>query len=102
MALTLEQVRHVATLARLALTPEEEQRFTTQLSAVLDAVAQLQSLDVEAVEPTTHASLVADHATLAASLLREDVTQPSLPPEKSLANAPAKSGTSFAVPKIIE
>jgi aspartyl-tRNA(Asn)/glutamyl-tRNA(Gln) amidotransferase subunit C len=95
MALTLEQVRHVATLARLALTPEEEQRFTTQLSAVLDAVAQLQSLDVEAVEPTSH-------ATLAASLLREDVTRPSLPPEKSLANAPAKSGTSFAVPKIIE
>lgn len=95
MALTLEQVRHVATLARLALTPEEEQRFTTQLSAVLDAVAQLQSLDVEAVEPTSH-------ATLAASLLREDVMRPSLPPEKSLANAPAKSGTSFAVPKIIE
>lgn len=95
MALTLEQVRHVATLARLALTPEEEQRFTTQLSAVLDAVAQLQSLDVEAVEPTSH-------ATLAASLLREDVTRPSLPPEKSLANAPAKSGTHFAVPKIIE
>lgn len=95
MALTLEQVRHVATLARLALTPEEEQRFTTQLSAVLDAVAQLQSLDVEAVEPTSH-------ATLAASLLREDVMRPSLPPEKSLANAPAKSGTSFAVPKIID
>ncbi|WP_164007367.1 Asp-tRNA(Asn)/Glu-tRNA(Gln) amidotransferase subunit GatC [Pyxidicoccus trucidator] len=95
MALTLEQVRHVATLARLALTPEEEQRFSTQLSAVLDAVAQLQSLDVEAVEPTSH-------ATLAASLLREDVMRPSLPSEKSLANAPAKSGTSFAVPKIIE
>ncbi len=95
MALTLEQVRHVATLARLALTPEEEQRFATQLSAVLDAVAQLQALDVEAVEPTSH-------ATLAASLLREDATRPSLPPEKSLANAPAKAGTSFAVPKIIE
>ncbi|MCP3101922.1 Asp-tRNA(Asn)/Glu-tRNA(Gln) amidotransferase subunit GatC [Myxococcus sp. K15C18031901] len=95
MALTLEQVRHVATLARLALTPEEEQRFATQLSAVLDAVAQLQSVDVETVEPTSH-------ATLAASLLREDVARPSLPPEKSLANAPAKVGTSFAVPKIIE
>lgn len=95
MALTLEQVRHVATLARLSLTPEEEQRFTTQLSAVLDAVEQLQSLDVEAVEPTSH-------ATLASSRLREDVTRPSLPPEKSLANAPAKSDTSFAVPKIIE
>lgn len=95
MALTLEQVRHVATLARLALTPDEEQRLSTQLSAVLDAVTRLQTLDVENVEPTSH-------ATLTASLLREDVTRPSLPPEKSLANAPAKSGTSFAVPKIIE
>ncbi|MCP3058140.1 Asp-tRNA(Asn)/Glu-tRNA(Gln) amidotransferase subunit GatC [Myxococcus sp. K38C18041901] len=95
MALTLEQVRHVATLARLALTPEEEQRMATQLSAVLDAVAQLQTLDVGDVAPTSH-------ATLTASLLREDVTRPSLPPEKVLANAPAKSGTSFAVPKIIE
>ena len=95
MTLTLEQVRHVATLARLSLTPEEEQRYATQLSAILDAVNQLQELDVSGVEPTSH-------ATLASSLLREDVHVPSLPPEKSLANAPAKMGSSFAVPKIIE
>jgi len=73
MKLTTEQVRHVATLARLSLTPEEEQRYATQLSAVLDAVVQLQDLDVSGVEPTSH-------ATLASSLLREDVTRPSLPP----------------------
>jgi aspartyl-tRNA(Asn)/glutamyl-tRNA(Gln) amidotransferase subunit C len=95
MKLTIEQVRHVATLARLSLSPEEEQRYATQLSAVLDAVAQLQEPDVSNVEPTSH-------ATLASSLLREDVTRPSLPPEKGLANAPAKMGTAFAVPKIIE
>jgi aspartyl-tRNA(Asn)/glutamyl-tRNA(Gln) amidotransferase subunit C len=95
MKLTLEQVRHVATLARLSLSPEEEQRYATQLSAVLDAMAQLQELDVSGVEPTSH-------ATLAASLLREDVHTPSLPPEKSMANAPARMGSSFAVPKIIE
>ena len=95
MKLTIEQVRHVATLARLSLTPEEEQRYAAQLSAVLDAVTQLQELDVSGVEPTSH-------ATLAASLLREDATRPSLPPEKGLANAPSKVGTSFAVPKIIE
>ena len=95
MKLTVEQVRHVATLARLSLTPEEEERSATQLSAILDAVAQLQELDVSGVEPTSHASL-------ASSLLREDATRPSLPPEKALANAPAKVGTSFAVPKILE
>ena len=95
MKLTVEQVRHVATLARLSLSPEEEERYATQLSAILDAVAQLQELDVSGVEPTSH-------ATLASSLLREDVMRPSLPPEKALANAPAKVGTSFAVPKILE
>jgi aspartyl-tRNA(Asn)/glutamyl-tRNA(Gln) amidotransferase subunit C len=95
MKLTVEQVRHVATLARLSLTPEEEERYATQLSAVLEAVAQLQELDVSGVEPTSH-------ATLAASLLREDVTRPSLSPDQALANAPARVGTSFAVPKILE
>lgn len=95
MKLTVEQVRHVATLARLSLTPEEEQSYATQLSAILDAVARLQELDVSGVEPTSH-------ATLASSLLREDATRPSLPPEKALANAPAKVGSSFAVPKILE
>jgi aspartyl-tRNA(Asn)/glutamyl-tRNA(Gln) amidotransferase subunit C len=95
MQLTLEQVRHVAALARLSLTPEEEQRYVVQLSAVLDAVEQLQELDVSQVEPTSH-------ATLAASLLREDVVRPSLPPERGLANAPARVGTSFAVPKVLE
>jgi aspartyl-tRNA(Asn)/glutamyl-tRNA(Gln) amidotransferase subunit C len=92
MKLTVEQVRHVATLARLSLSSEEEERYGTQLSAILDAV---QELDVSGVEPTSHASL-------ASSLLREDVTRPSLPPEKALANAPARVGTSFAVPKILE
>jgi len=95
MKLTVEQVRHVVTLARLSLTPQEEERYATQLSAVLEAVAQLQELDVSGVEPTSH-------ATLAASLLREDATRPSLPPDKALANAPARVGTSFAVPKILE
>ncbi len=95
MKLTVEQVRHVATLARLSLSPEEEELHAVQLSAILEAVNQLQELDVSGVEPTSH-------ATLAASLLREDVTRPSLPPEKALANAPARVGTSFAVPKILE
>jgi aspartyl-tRNA(Asn)/glutamyl-tRNA(Gln) amidotransferase subunit C len=95
MKLTLEQVRHVANLARLSLSPEEERRYTTQLSAILEAVEQLQALDVSGVEPTSH-------ATLAESLLREDALRPSLPPEAALANAPARVGTAFAVPKILE
>ena len=95
MSLSLEQVRHVALLARLALTPEEEERAAVQLSAVLEAVKALEGLDTAGVTPTSH-------ATLAASLLRADEVHASLPPERALANAPAKVGTSFAVPKILE
>ena len=95
MELTLEEVRHVATLARLSLTPAEEQAYAQQLSAILDAVAQLQALDLTGVVPTSHASL-------GSSLLREDAQQPSLPSERALANAPARDGSSFAVPKILE
>jgi aspartyl-tRNA(Asn)/glutamyl-tRNA(Gln) amidotransferase subunit C len=93
--LSREQVRHVAALARLSLTPEEEERYQGQLSAVLDAIAQLGALDTTDVEPTSH-------ATLQESPLREDLVLPSLDPEVSLLSAPARVGTHFAVPKIIE
>ncbi|HVE87326.1 MAG TPA: Asp-tRNA(Asn)/Glu-tRNA(Gln) amidotransferase subunit GatC [Myxococcales bacterium] len=95
MALTVEQVRHVAALARLKLTPEEEQRFTAQLSAILDHMAELQALDTSGVEPTSHAALEEPR-------LRPDEVQPSLDPEQGLENAPRRSGTSFAVPRVIE
>jgi aspartyl-tRNA(Asn)/glutamyl-tRNA(Gln) amidotransferase subunit C len=95
MKLSLAEVRHVAALARLALTAEEEEQFRHQLSAILEAMEQLQALDTTSVEPTSHA--IAEEGAL-----REDVVVPSLPPSKALANAPATVGTSFAVPKIIE
>ena len=95
MKLTVEEVRHVAALARLALTPEEEELYPGQLSAILDAIEQLKSLNTENIEPTSH-------ATAADAPLREDVVQPCLDPDKALANAPAKVGTSFAVPSILE
>ena len=105
MSLTPEQVRHVARLARLALTPGEEEAYRVQLSAILEAAEQLQGLDVSGVEPTSHASLAASLAGAASTQqqpLREDAVRPSLPPERALANAPEKSGTSFSVPKILE
>ncbi|MBX5484656.1 MAG: Asp-tRNA(Asn)/Glu-tRNA(Gln) amidotransferase subunit GatC [Myxococcaceae bacterium] len=95
MALTLEQVRHVAALARLALTPDEERACQQQLSVILDAMEVLSRVDTEGVEPTTS-------ATFAEGALRPDVVQPSLGAEKAVANAPAKAGTSFAVPKILD
>jgi len=95
--LSLEEVRRIAALARLELTPDEERLFAGQLSAVLDYVKQLEELDVSGVEPMTHALASGDQAPL-----REDEVEQGLPPQKALANAPAREGTCFKVPRIIE
>jgi aspartyl-tRNA(Asn)/glutamyl-tRNA(Gln) amidotransferase subunit C len=95
MKLSREQVHHVATLAHLALTPEEEAKMQEQLSAILEAVETLRELDTSAVEPTSHASN-------SGAGWRDDAVVPSLPVEKALLNAPARVGTSFAVPRILE
>ncbi len=97
MALSLDEVRRIAALARLRLSPEEERTFAVQLSKILEHVAQLEELDVSSVEPMTHA-LAADEG----SPLRADSVRPSLSPAEALANAPAREGTCFKVPRIIE
>ena len=97
MALSLEEVRRIAQLARLRLSPEEEGTFAVQLSAILDHVADLSKLDVTGVEPMTHALAAGEGAPL-----REDAVLPSLAPDVALANAPAREGTCFKVPRIIE
>jgi aspartyl-tRNA(Asn)/glutamyl-tRNA(Gln) amidotransferase subunit C len=100
MALSLDEVRRIAVLARLKLSAEEELAFGGQLSAILDHVAQLGELDVAGVEPMTHALSAGELAQGAA--LREDAPLPSLPPDEALAAAPAREGTCFKVPRIIE
>jgi aspartyl-tRNA(Asn)/glutamyl-tRNA(Gln) amidotransferase subunit C len=97
VSLSLDEVRRIARLARLRLSPEEEVAFAGQLSAILDHVAQLGELDVSQVEPMTHALAAGDPVAL-----REDLPLPTLPPELALANAPAREGTCFKVPRIIE
>jgi aspartyl-tRNA(Asn)/glutamyl-tRNA(Gln) amidotransferase subunit C len=95
MKLTVEEVRHVAALARLSLSSEEEETYRTQLSAILTAVDSLREVATDDVEPTSHASMQEE-------VLRPDERRPSLSSEDVLRNAPASVGTSFAVPKIIE
>jgi aspartyl-tRNA(Asn)/glutamyl-tRNA(Gln) amidotransferase subunit C len=95
MKLSREQVHQVATLAHLALSAEEEAKMQEQLSAILEAVETLRELDTSSVEPTSHASA-------APSTWREDVVQPSLSVDQALGNAPARVGSSFAVPRILE
>ncbi len=96
MALSPAEVRRIAALARLRLSPEEETRLAGELSAILDYVRQLEELDVTGVEPMTHALAVG------ATPLREDAVLPGLTPDEALANAPARAGTCFQVPRIIE
>ena len=95
MKLSLEQVRHVAGLARLKLTPEEEERYRLQLSAILDSMDLLNELDLTGVAPMSHGSSTSGAA-------RDDVVSEQLSVERGLANAPERSGTSFAIPKVIE
>jgi aspartyl-tRNA(Asn)/glutamyl-tRNA(Gln) amidotransferase subunit C len=97
MALSLEEVRRIAQLARLRLSPEEERTFAGQLSAILDHVKQLEELDVSGVEPMTHALAAGE-----AGALRDDALAPGLSPDEALAAAPAREGTCFKVPRIIE
>lgn len=90
-----EQVHHVAFLARLELSPEEEERFTQQLGDILTYVEQLQELDTEGVEPTFHALNVEQIA-------RPDQWEPWENLEAILSNAPERSDQFFKVPRILE
>lgn len=88
-------VAYIAGLAKLELTPEEEARFTRDLSQVLDYVAQLEKWDTSAVEPMYHPLPTFD-------ALRADVPGTSLTQEAALANAPAQEDGQFRVPKVVE
>ncbi len=88
-------VKYVAHLARLNLTPEEEQKFGAQLAQVLEHIAKLNELDVSQIEPTAHAMPLVN-------VLRPDEARPSLPTAEALRNAPAQANGLFIVPKIVE
>ena len=91
MAISPEEVRHVARLARLTLTDDEVARFGEQLSAILEAVGKVSELDLSDVPPTAHPLDVVN-------VWDEDEPRPSLPVAEALANAPDRDGTFFRVP----
>ncbi len=95
MALTLEEVEHIASLARLRLTDDEKARFREQLSAILDYMAILRRLDTSAIEPTATVLPLR-------TVLRPDVVTPSLPTGELLALAPAAEAQMFCVPPVLE
>jgi aspartyl-tRNA(Asn)/glutamyl-tRNA(Gln) amidotransferase subunit C len=100
MAITKKDVEQVARLARLALTEEEKDRYTAQLSSILGYVEKLKELNTDQVRPMTHAIPMAN-------VWREDRVEPSRPEtlgssKDIVGNAPDRDGPFFKVKKVIE
>ncbi len=95
MKLTLEEVEHIAELARLRLSEEEKNRFAGQLSEILEYAARLQGIDTSGISPTSS-------VLPARSLLRADEPKPGLSLQDTLRNAPDTENNQFRVPPILE
>jgi aspartyl-tRNA(Asn)/glutamyl-tRNA(Gln) amidotransferase subunit C len=93
-ALSIDDVRKVAKLARLALSDDRLQTLTGQLESILHYIDKLKQVDTTGVEPMAHALPVKN-------VLRADVPEPGLPLENVLQNAPETDGPFFKVPKVI-
>ena len=94
MAITREEVLHVAKLARLELTDDEIERLTGELSAILEAVSKVSQLDLSDVPPTSHPLEVVN-------AWGEDEPHESLSLDQAFANAPAREGDLFKVPPTV-
>lgn len=95
MSLTSDDVLHIARLARIRLSERDVERFTQQLSGILDHFAALAAVDTEGVEPTAHPLPLSN-------VLRADEVAPSLAPEEVLANAPEREDDYFRVRAVLE
>ncbi|MCL2324850.1 MAG: Asp-tRNA(Asn)/Glu-tRNA(Gln) amidotransferase subunit GatC [Actinomycetia bacterium] len=94
MALTQEEVRHVALLARLKLADEQVATLQTELNSILGHIDQISQLDLAGVEPMVHAIPLVNST-------REDVPVPGLDHERALANAPQRASDAILIPRII-
>jgi aspartyl-tRNA(Asn)/glutamyl-tRNA(Gln) amidotransferase subunit C len=95
MALTADDARWVAHLARLELTDAELDAMTRQLSAILEYVNQLQQVNTDGVESLAHPLPIHN-------VFRADELTPSLPADAALANAPDRHGDFYGVPAVLE
>ncbi len=90
-----ETIRHVAKLARLAVTDEQAMLLAPQLNDILDYANELQAIDLTGVEPTSHSFPLNN-------VLREDVPQPGLSRDAALRNAPDSDSGQVRVPAVLE
>jgi len=94
VAVTLNDVEHVAALARLSFTDEEKKKLVEQLNEILEHMEQLNELDTGNVDPLSHVIELSN-------VFRDDERKPSLSREEALRNAPARTEKFFKVPKVI-
>jgi len=92
--ITRDEVVHVAKLARLELAPHEIDAFTEQLARVLEHAADVESLEVDDVPPTSHPLPLVN-------VFREDVVTPSIDRAEVLAQAPLAESEMFRVPPVL-
>ena len=95
MTIDRAAVDHVARLARLALSEEERDRMSAELTVILEHAEKIQALDLDSVEPTAHAVKLVN-------VVRADEAQPSLSRDEALANSPETEDGRFKVPRIVE
>jgi aspartyl-tRNA(Asn)/glutamyl-tRNA(Gln) amidotransferase subunit C len=95
MSLSLEEVEHIATLARLNLNEMEKELYRSQLSSILDHVARLQSLDTHDIPPTFSVLPLQ-------SMMRPDEPTPGLQAQDLLRNAPQIEAGQFRIPPVFE
>lgn len=94
MSVTIKDVEHVATLARLSFSEEEKEKLTSQLNDILKYMEQLNKLDTTNVEPLAHVIELSN-------VFRSDKEKPCVNREDALKNAPAATEKFFKVPKVI-
>ncbi len=95
MSVSKEDVLHIAKLSKLNLTEKELEKYTNELSSIVDFANELSNIDVEGVEPTAHILNIRN-------VFREDEVQPSYDREEILKNAPTKDAGCVSVPKVVE
>ena len=94
MRLSIDEVRYIARLARLRLTPEEEERLAEEMADVLTYMEQLDAVDTSNVEPLSHVLDLVD-------VVRNDEVEQRITHEEAMRNAPDTDGEYFRVPKVI-
>ena len=95
MSISVEEVKHIAKLARLNINDEELVKFTEDMSKIVDMANEISSLDTENVKPTAH---ILENI----NVFRKDEALPSYDREEILKNAPTKESGCYSVPKVVE